>query len=230
MSGRGAAVLRMEGVVKRFGAKTVLDGLSAEFHAGELTLIRGRRNAGKTTLARILAGQTRPDRGTVRRTGPAAPLIGGAWGFGGGMSTMAGLDLRAAAHGLDSRDYIAAVAALFENPDVLRRPFGELRGADRTLLTFGAGYLTPAALYVVDGAPLPIDPRTRQALAPLFDAARARAAVVWVADDAIRAAPFAPDRFLRLEDGRLAPDDPSDRPAKTAPARDPAETAEADDG
>jgi putative ABC transport system ATP-binding protein len=45
--------------------RAVLNGVSAAFHAGQLTLVSGRTGAGKSTLLHILAGLLRPSQGQV---------------------------------------------------------------------------------------------------------------------------------------------------------------------
>lgn len=52
-------------LVRRFGAVTALAGVDFTVSPGELVLLLGANGAGKTTLLRILAGLTRPLRGTV---------------------------------------------------------------------------------------------------------------------------------------------------------------------
>src|SRR6516164_8434041 len=54
-----------EGLVKRYGAVAALDGASLELRAGELTYVLGPAGAGKTTLARLLAGLEAPDDGEI---------------------------------------------------------------------------------------------------------------------------------------------------------------------
>jgi putative ABC transport system ATP-binding protein len=61
--GRVAAEVR--GVVKLYGARAVLDGLSDRFHGGTLTAVVGRSGSGKTTLLHLLAGLDRPTAGGV---------------------------------------------------------------------------------------------------------------------------------------------------------------------
>ena len=56
-------------LVRRFGAVTALGGVDLSVSAGELVLLLGANGAGKTTLLRILAGLTRPLRGTVMVAG-----------------------------------------------------------------------------------------------------------------------------------------------------------------
>jgi general nucleoside transport system ATP-binding protein len=59
------AAIRMDGIVKRFGAVTANADASLEVASGEIHAICGENGAGKSTLMRILAGAMRPDGGTV---------------------------------------------------------------------------------------------------------------------------------------------------------------------
>lgn len=195
--------LEFVGVVKRVRDKTVLSGVSGRFLAGEMTLVRAARGAGKTTFARLAAGQTAPERGRIRAAGTPAPLVGSAWGFQSGAPVRLGLELRAASYGVSLRDYTARIAALLDAPAVLDGEFGALVGRDRAVLVHAAAWLIPSPVYVIDGAPLPADRLVRPKLAPLLDAARARAAVIWIAEEQTKAEAYAPEREARLEDGRL---------------------------
>src|SRR2546430_6654555 len=55
--------VRVEGVVKRFGATVALDGAGLEVPAGMVFGLLGPNGAGKTTLVRILATLLTPDAG-----------------------------------------------------------------------------------------------------------------------------------------------------------------------
>jgi ABC-type Fe3+/spermidine/putrescine transport system ATPase subunit len=68
-SGRSAATLTVDGVVKRFGAETVLDGVTFEAAPGEIVALLGPSGSGKTTLLRLVAGFERPDAGEIRLGG-----------------------------------------------------------------------------------------------------------------------------------------------------------------
>ena len=63
------AVLAARGVCKSFGRRRVLTGLDLDVAPGELVAVVGENGTGKTTLLRILAGDLRPDAGTVTAGG-----------------------------------------------------------------------------------------------------------------------------------------------------------------
>ena len=58
-------MLVVEGLVKRFGARTVLDGLGLDVASGEYVAIVGESGSGKSTLLNLIAGLDQPDAGTV---------------------------------------------------------------------------------------------------------------------------------------------------------------------
>jgi heme ABC exporter ATP-binding subunit CcmA len=57
--------VKMSGVKKSFGLKTILRGVDLQIKAGERMALLGANGAGKTTLLRILAGLTRPTAGHI---------------------------------------------------------------------------------------------------------------------------------------------------------------------
>ncbi|MEV4366619.1 ABC-F family ATP-binding cassette domain-containing protein [Nonomuraea sp. NPDC049637] len=68
--GPRSMVVVLDGV--RVAGRLRIDGLAVR--RGERLLVTGPNGAGKTTLMRVLAGELRPDAGTVRRTGRAGLL------------------------------------------------------------------------------------------------------------------------------------------------------------
>jgi iron(III) transport system ATP-binding protein len=60
------AELRIAALTKRFGDKTVLEGLDLVVPSGELLVVLGPSGCGKTTLLRLIAGFERADAGTIR--------------------------------------------------------------------------------------------------------------------------------------------------------------------
>ena len=61
----GDEVVRCTGLVKRFGDKTVYDGLDFTLYRGDKVALVGPNGAGKSTLLKMIAGVLAPDAGTV---------------------------------------------------------------------------------------------------------------------------------------------------------------------
>jgi putrescine transport system ATP-binding protein len=61
----GMPLLRIDAVVKKFGAFRAVDGLSLDIRAGEFFALLGPSGCGKTTLLRMLAGFETPDEGRI---------------------------------------------------------------------------------------------------------------------------------------------------------------------
>ena len=59
------ALLEVKGLVKRFGRRTVVDGVGFEVHPGEVVGLLGPNGAGKTTSFRMATGQITPNAGSV---------------------------------------------------------------------------------------------------------------------------------------------------------------------
>jgi ABC-2 type transport system ATP-binding protein len=64
-----AGILEAVGLVKRFGDRTVVDGVSLRLDAGEVLGFLGPNGAGKSTSIAMMTGALRPDSGTVRISG-----------------------------------------------------------------------------------------------------------------------------------------------------------------
>ena len=62
---RDAAILVAEGIGKRYGAFTALEGVDVAFARGKLTAVIGPNGAGKSTFFSILSGMTAPSSGRI---------------------------------------------------------------------------------------------------------------------------------------------------------------------
>ncbi|MEV5344876.1 ectoine/hydroxyectoine ABC transporter ATP-binding protein EhuA [Streptomyces achromogenes] len=62
-------LIRIEGVTKRFGENTVLDGLDLSVDAGRHVTLIGPSGSGKTTILRLLMTLAKPDEGTITVAG-----------------------------------------------------------------------------------------------------------------------------------------------------------------
>jgi ABC-type Fe3+/spermidine/putrescine transport system ATPase subunit len=63
---RQPAAIQIDGVTKRYGDVTAVDGVSLEVPAGAFASLLGPSGCGKTTLLRLVGGFETPDAGSVR--------------------------------------------------------------------------------------------------------------------------------------------------------------------
>jgi phospholipid/cholesterol/gamma-HCH transport system ATP-binding protein len=68
-------MIALDGVTKRFGARTLLDGIALTLGRGETFGLIGPAGAGKSVLAKILCGLIAPDAGTVRVEGSPVGML-----------------------------------------------------------------------------------------------------------------------------------------------------------
>ena len=68
--------LQIDGLVKRFGDLTAVNGITLELNAGECLGLLGPNGAGKSTLIRSIVGRGIPDGGTVTVFGDRADSAG----------------------------------------------------------------------------------------------------------------------------------------------------------
>ena len=63
------SVIKIQNVNKRFGDKSVLNGLDLNVEKGQTFAFLGRNGAGKTTTIKALLGLNKPDSGAIRVLG-----------------------------------------------------------------------------------------------------------------------------------------------------------------
>ena len=71
-----APAIELEGLVRRYGDRPALDGVTLALPAGATLVVFGPNGAGKSTLLRVLATLLRPHGGSVRVLGHALPREG----------------------------------------------------------------------------------------------------------------------------------------------------------
>jgi ABC-2 type transport system ATP-binding protein len=113
--GDGPPRLRAEGLSRRFGTRTALDGVSFEVAPGEMFGLLGPNGAGKTTAFRLLAGLLPPHAGTLALDGRAVSTTDTAYrAHLGVVFQEASLDLK-----LTARENLHLGAALYGVPRAL---------------------------------------------------------------------------------------------------------------
>ena len=65
-SGRGEPVIQVRDLVRKFGDRTVLNGISFDVHKGDTMIIMGGSGCGKSTLLRHIIGSMKPTSGSIK--------------------------------------------------------------------------------------------------------------------------------------------------------------------
>jgi ABC-2 type transport system ATP-binding protein len=102
---KGCDVIEIDGLTKRYGDKTAVDGLSFVVEPGVVTGFLGPNGAGKSTTMRVIAGLDRPTSGSVRVNGQHYPHAGAPMAELGIL-----LDARSVHPGLSARSNLLALA------------------------------------------------------------------------------------------------------------------------
>src|SRR5580692_2741353 len=177
VTGRGSSVpaVRVEGLVKRFGATVALDGAGLEVPAGMVFGLLGPNGAGKTTLVRILATLLTPDAGRAEVFGqdvaaePAAvrELIGLTGQFAAVDELLTGrenLELFGRLFKLTREDAHRRADELLERFELAQaadRPARTYSGGMRRRLDIASSLLTRPQVLFLDEPTTGLDPRSR---------------------------------------------------------------------
>ncbi|MBA2504936.1 MAG: ABC transporter ATP-binding protein [Thermoleophilaceae bacterium] len=158
-------VLEAEGLVKRFGDREALRGVSLSVAPGELVGVIGPNGAGKTTLLSILAGSQRPDEGEVSRSPGEVGWVPQQAALYGKLTVEENLRLFARLE--KCPDVGAAVDGMLEQTQLGDRrhsPVAELSGGNRQRVNIAIGLLPDPPVLLLDEPSTALDPRQRERL------------------------------------------------------------------
>ena len=215
------AIVRIEGVSRRFGDDTALDDVTAEIAHARITGLVGPDGAGKTTLLRLVAGLLRPDRGRLevmgRDTLRAADAIHRRLGympqqFGlyEDLTVQENLDLYAELRDLAPAERADTFERLLDFTDLgafTGRLAGRLSGGMKQKLGLACALIARPDLLLLDEPSVGVDPMSRRELWAMVARLRDEGVgVVWSTaylDEAEKC-----DAVLLLDRGRLLFDGP----------------------
>jgi ABC-2 type transport system ATP-binding protein len=160
----GRAVIEARGLVKRFGRREALRGVSLSARPGELVGVIGPNGAGKTTLLSILAGIQRPDEGSIEAPAkvgwvPQQPAIYNK------LTVEENLRLFARLERCPEVDSI--VARMLDLTDLRERAgslVGELSGGNKQRVNIALGLVAEPSVLLLDEPSAALDPRQRARL------------------------------------------------------------------
>ena len=169
-----AAAIDVHDLVKGFGARRVIDGLTLRVNAGEVCGFLGGNGSGKTTTIRMLCGLLRPDGGGGTCLGrdlltEAAAIrrqvgyMTQQFSFYTDLTVTENLDFVARLYELpDRRTAIAAVLDRMSLADRAQQLAGELSGGWKQRMALAACVLHRPALLLLDEPTAGVDARARR--------------------------------------------------------------------
>ena len=224
---RGDPMVVVDGLVKRYDSRTVLDGVSLTVAAGELVALLGPNGAGKTTTVEIGEGYRQADGGTARVLGrdPAT----------GGSALRARVGLMLQGGGIDARaqprETLVQYGRFHADPRdadelldlvglraVARTRYRRLSGGERQRLALALALVGRPEVLVLDEPTAGMDPEARAATRAIVgDLRDAGAAILLTSHDLTDVERLA-DRICVLDGGRIvASGTPAELTAGAAP-------------
>ncbi len=203
-------------LVRAFGRRRAVDGLTVAFRAGEVTGLLGPNGAGKTTTLYLLVGFLRPTDGSVRLDGreitrlpfflraragvhylPQEPSV-----F---LRTTVKGNLRLALEGLRLtwNEQVEVVVNELGLTDLLGRPVGKLSAGERRKVEVARALVARPAFLLLDEPFLGVDPLTVAELAALLRRLAHSGIGIAVCDHNVRDTLRITDRAYLIHQGRL---------------------------
>jgi capsular polysaccharide transport system ATP-binding protein len=188
------------------GRALILNRASAAFAPGSRTAILAAAGTGKSTLARLIAGQDRPRTGRVRHIGCLPPqILGSATAFYPWLTGEANLRLLAAIAGASPESVLALTRDMTGLGCELAVPLASVPAGVRARLAFALSYALPAPWLLADEVTATGGREFRSACDDLLAARLARGAgLILITSNSETAARWG-ENFLALAGGRLIP-------------------------
>lgn len=202
--------LEVVDLVKRYGERAAVDGLSFDVRRGTVLALLGPNGAGKTSTVEVAEGFRRADGGTVRVLGldPGATELRARVGVmpqtGGGYPGLrAGELLRLVAsyhrHPLEAADLLSRLGL----DDVARLPFRRLSGGQQQRLSLAMAVIGRPELVFLDEPTAGLDPQARRATWELVEALRTDGVTVVLTTHLMDEAEHLADDVVIIDHGRL---------------------------
>jgi ABC-2 type transport system ATP-binding protein len=206
-------IATLDGVTRRYGQVTAVDGLSLQIQRGQTVALLGPNGAGKTTAVELLLGLGRPDAGVVALFGgpPAAAVAAGRVGV---MLQDAGLP-----QGARVAELLGLVRSLYPEPlaladalrladleDVAGRRVERLSGGQRQRVRLALAIAGHPELLVLDEPTAALDVDARRAFWDRVGGYVKAGRTVLFATHRLEEADAVADRVVVIAGGRLLAD------------------------
>ncbi|QWF81462.1 ATP-binding cassette domain-containing protein [Amycolatopsis sp. CA-230715] len=216
--------IRAEGLVKRFGATTALDGVDLEVPTGKVVGVLGPNGAGKTTAVRILATLLTPDEGhatvggfdVVKEPVRVRSLIGLTGQYASVDEDLSGTEnlvLIGRLLRLSRRDARARAAELlerFELTDAASRSIKTYSGGMRRRLDLAASLVGRPSVIYLDEPTTGLDPHARNEVWQVVRGLVADGSTVLLTTQYLEEADQLADTITVIDHGRVVANGRSD--------------------
>ncbi len=208
----GDPAVVVDGLVKRYGERTVLDGVSLSVAAGELVALLGPNGAGKTTTVEIIEGYRRADGGRTSVLGQD-PATGGP-----GLRARVGLMLQDG--GIDPRarprETLRQYGGFHADPrdadelldlvglrTVADTRYRRLSGGERQRLGFALALVGRPEVVILDEPTAGMDPEARVTIRSVIAELRDAGVAILLTSHDLTDVERLADRIVVLDDGRV---------------------------
>ncbi len=207
-----APAIEVSSLVKRYGGRTVVDGLTFSVHRGELFALLGPNGAGKTTTIEILEGYRRPDAGHVRVLGldpweqanDLKPRIGVMLQSGGVYPTATPREvLELFAQFYADPEDPRALLRLVGLEEVSRTRYRYLSGGQQRRLALALALIGKPDVLFLDEPTTGMDPQARRLTWSLIEDCQRRGITIVLTTHFLEEAERLADRVAIIDHGRL---------------------------
>ncbi len=222
-----AAMFRIAGLGKSFGPYRVLDGVTLDLFAGQVTVLMGANGAGKSTLVKIMSGVHEPNSGSMTLLGQPFAPSSPAEAMRAGVVTVhqnindgvvASLDV---ASNLTLDRLSGRGARLFVNPRRVRRKAADVAGrlgldvdlradisslslADRQMVSIARAMSHEPRVMILDEPTSSLSNAEAERLFALIERLRAHGVAILYISHRMSDIRRIADRIVSLRDGRIA--------------------------
>ncbi len=216
-------MLSISGLVKRYGARTILDGLSLTVEPGATIAIVGESGAGKSTLLNLIAGLETADAGSIELAGTeltkldddartrlrrqAIGFVFQAFHIIPHLTALENVVLPLVLQGVGSRERAARAHRMLDAVGLGDRAQAmprELSGGELQRVSIARALVHQPALVLADEPTGNLDPDTAHSVLALLAASASAGNAATIVVTHSEAAAQSADRVLRLAHGQLA--------------------------
>jgi ABC-2 type transport system ATP-binding protein len=217
----GAPVLEVRNLVRRYGQRTAVDGVSLSVSAGEILGFLGPNGAGKTTTVSVVAGLLGAHGGEVRIGGERIErdddprkgrlgLVPQELALHETLSALENLRLFGGLQGLEGarlRGACQRALDLVGLADRARERAGRFSGGMKRRLNLAAGLLHDPDLLILDEPTAGVDPQSRSFIFENLEVLRARGKAILYTTHYMEEVERLCERVVIVDRGRVVADD-----------------------